>query len=349
MYPNHLPLVLGATVAVTSSLLFHEMTAAEIESNPAPYPVFGNIERLDPAFDDLVDPNEHMEALAVGFDWSEGPVWMDAEQQLIFSDVPRNTAYRWRDRHGIDVFLKPSGFTGNEYDGREPGSNGLNTDLDGRLLLCQHGDRRIARLNPDGRTFATIADRWDGRRFNSPNDQVMARDGRIFFTDPPYGMGPGTERDIEWHGVYRIDGDGSVSLVTKELERPNGLGLSPDERTLYVTNSHVPRPVILAFDLDEKGNAGRGRVFFDTTHLRTTERPGGLDGMAVDEHGNIWTTAPGGVIVLTPDGKHLGSLLTGRPTGNCTFGGSDGSHLFITADDTLVRIKTKTKGFNFGN
>lgn len=319
--------------------------AGPITSLTAPYPVFGEIERLDPALDALLAPDATMVKLAEGFNWSEGPVWMKPERQLVFSDVPENIAYRWREGHGVDVFLNPSGFTGDAYDGRERGSNGLATDREGRLLLSQHGNRQIARLNPDGRTFTTVADRFEGKRFNSPNDLVVDRQGNIFFTDPPYGLGPGSPVEIDFHGVYRVTPAGVVTLVSKELERPNGIALSPDEKTLYVANSHGPRPIIMAFDLAPDGTAGPGRVFFDGTELRKTRR-GAFDGMRVDAQGNLWATGPGGVLVINAQGKHLGTLLTGQNTGNCTFG-EDGSVLYVMADMYLVRIATKTRGQGF--
>lgn len=345
------PLVHPVAIAATLFPLFampgRAADADSVRSHTAPYPAFGEIKRLDPALDALIAPDARMEALATGFTWSEGPTWHPREDCLLFSDVPENTVYRWREGRGIDVFLHPSGFTGAVYNGRESGSNGLAVDAEGRLVLCQHGDRRVARLNPDGKTFTTVADRWEGKRFNSPNDLVIARGGAIFFTDPPYGLSPDTPREIAHHGVYRIDPDGSVHLITAELERPNGIALSPDERTLYVTNSHRPRPYIFAIALDASGNpVSEPYVLFDTRPFLIEGR-NGLDGLAIDIHGNLWTTAPGGVFVITPDGRHLGSLLTGRSTANCTFGGPDGSQLYITADDTLVRLQTRTRGLAF--
>jgi gluconolactonase len=321
---------------------------AAITSEALPYPAFGEIERLDPALDALLAPDAKMQKLGAGFNWSEGPVWMPKESQLVFSDVPEDIAYRWREGAGIDVFLQPSGFTGTFYDGRERGSNGLGVDLEGRLLLCQHGDRRIARLAADGRSFETVADRFDGKRFNSPNDLCVDRRGNVYFTDPPYGVGPGTKVELDFQGVYQCSPDGTVVLLSKELARPNGIALSPDEKTLYVANSDGALPVIMAFQLRADGTAGPGRIFFDSRPLRTAGRRGGaMDGMEVDAAGNLWATGPGGVLVLSPEGKHLGTLLTGRATANCCFGDADGGTLYMTADDTLVRVRTKTKGLRF--
>ncbi len=339
MKPSRSVLALAMTLSAASA-------AEPIRSFSAPYEAFGEIERLDPALDRLLAPGVTMVKLAEGFNWSEGPVWMAKEQQLIFSDVPENIAYRWREGRGVDIFLQPSGLTTTGYDGREAGSNGLALDLEGRLLLCQHGDRRVARLNPDGKTFSTVVDRYDGKRFNSPNDLVVDRAGNIYFTDPPYGMGPSTSKEIAFHGVYRASPDGKVTLITQELERPNGLALTPDGRTLLVGNSHGPRPIIMAFALNADGTAGPGKVFFDASKLRDAGRRGSLDGMAMDANGNLWTTGPGGVLILSPDGKHLGSLLTGQATGNCTFG-NDGRTLYIMADRYLVRIETLAQGLGF--
>lgn len=337
------------TLAGLTAMAMTALPAAEpIKSNSAPYPTHGEVERLDPAFGALLAPDAKMEKLAEGFNWSEGPIWMARERQLVFSDVPENIAYRWREGQGIDILLQPSGYTGKpeEYDGRERGSNGLGVDRQGRLLLSQHGDRRIARLNPDGKTFTAVADKFEGKRFNSPNDLIVDRRGNIYFTDPPYGMGRSTSVELGYQGVFRVDVEGKVTLISKELERPNGLALSPDERILYVANSHGPRPIIMAFDLKADGTASPGRVFFDSTAARKPGRRGGNDGMAIDIHGNLWATGPGGVLIISPAGKHLGTLLTGVNTGNCTFG-DDGSTLYITADMNLLRIKTKTKGVGF--
>lgn len=342
-----IPRICQSGVAAIAILV--SLPAAEpITSLSAPYPTHGEVERLAPGLDALIEPGTQMEKLAEGFNWSEGPVWMKNERQLVFSDVPENIIYRWREGQGIDILVNPSGYTGDPaaYDGRERGSNGLGVDRQGRLLISQHGNRQIARLNPDGKTFTTIADRFEGKRFNSPNDLVVDSRGNIYFTDPPYGMGPSTSQELGYHGVFRIASDGTVSLVSKELERPNGIALSPDEKTLYVANSHGPRSIIMAFDLKEDGTAGPGRVFFDSTHLRQQGRRGGNDGMVIDAQGNLWATGPGGVVILTPEGKHLGTLLTGVNTGNCTFG-DDGSSLYITADNALLRIKTRTKGIGF--
>jgi gluconolactonase len=307
----------------------------------------GRIERPDPRLDRLVPRDAVIELLAEGFRWSEGPVWDRARSRLLFSDVPNNVVHAWSEKDGLSSFLKPSGYTGPEGGGgREPGANGLAFDAQGRLVLCQHGDRRLSRLE-DGR-FVTLADRFEGKRLNSPNDLVLAADGSIYFTDPPYGLtktfdDPG--REIGWNGVYRLGPDGRVSALVKDLRAPNGIGLSPDGRTLYVGQSDGDRPVVMAYDLAPGGTVSNGRVFFDTTPLRTNG-PGAPDGMKVDRDGNVFTTGPGGVLVLTPKGEYLGTILTGIPTANLAFG-DDGSTLYITANDKLCRVRTTTKGLGF--
>jgi gluconolactonase len=308
----------------------------------------GRIERADPRLDRLIPADAVIEVLAEGFRWSEGPAWDRVAGRLLFSDVPNNVVHAWSETGGLSAFLKPSGYTGPEGGGgREPGANGLAFDAQGRLVLCQHGDRRVARL--EGGRFVALVERFEGRRFNSPNDLVVAGDGAIYFTDPPYGLtktfdDPG--REIGWNGVYRLAPDGKVSVLVKDLRAPNGIGLSPDGRTLYVGQSDPDRPVVMAYDLAKDGSASNGRVFFDTSPLRKNG-PGAPDGLKVDREGNVFTTGPGGVLVLTPKGEYLGTIVTGVPTANCGFG-DDGSTLYLTANDKLCRVRTTTKGQGFG-
>lgn len=337
-------LALAAGCAMSAS----PMLQAAPRALSQPYPTVGSVDRVDPALDALIAPGVGMEKVAEGFRWSEGPVWMPAEQRLCLSDVPANMSYQWSESGGLGVFLAPSGYTG-PYDG-EPhqGSNGMILDQKGRLLLCQHGDRRVARLEA-GCAFTTLADRFEGKRFSSPNDLCCTHDGVIFFTDPPYGLtGLSEKPELDFAGVFRVDVDGTVTLVTRELDRPNGIGLSPDDKTLYVTSSDPKNPIVIALDLLPGGGGGPSRVLFDGRPLcQALGRDRPMDGMTVDEKGNLWSAGPGGIVIISPEGVHLGTLLTGRDTANCAFGGSDGSDLFITASDTLLRIRTKVKGAGF--
>jgi gluconolactonase len=326
-------------------LLTLAVVAGRVDAGDGPgFPTIGTVERFDDRLDRIVAPGARMERLADGFDWSEGPVWVRDGGYLLFSDVPQNTVFRWKEGAGISVFLKPSGSTAPHPSGGEPGSNGLVLDPQGRLVLCQHGDRRVARR--EGDTFITLADRYQGKRFSSPNDAIYGSNGELYFTDPPYGL-PGLNKDpakeLEFNGVYRMGRDGNITLLTKEMTFPNGLALAPDEKTLYVANSDPKRAIWMAFPRNEDGTLGKGRVFFDATRWVGSKK-GLPDGMKVDRAGNLFATGPGGVLIFDPDGTHLGTLATGQATANCGFG-DDGSTLYITADMYLCRIRLKTRGF----
>lgn len=338
-------------------MAFSAMTSAQTHAQtPAPHAVeprpIGGIERLDPAIDALIAPEAEIEVLADGFDWSEGPVWLPSEQCLVFSDVPTNTVWRWKEGSGLSVYLNPSGYTAEGTRPGERGSNGLALDKEGRLMLCQHGDRRVARMEaPLGQpesTFATLADNYEGRRFNSPNDLAVHSSGAVFFTDPPYGLVKQLEdpgRELNFQGVYRIDPDGEVTLLVRDLPRPNGVALSPDEKTLYVAQSHGPAKVYMAYDVDEDLGAANGRVLFDANKLGES-RQGNPDGLKLDKNGNLFATGPGGVLVITPAGEHLGTIMTGERIANCAFG-DDGQTLYMTSDRYLCRVRLKTTGDGF--
>ena len=337
--------MLVSLVLISSSILTGCVSAPVVE--PQSYPTFGKVERLDPAFNKLVPPGAKLEKLAEGFTWSEGPVWIRDGGFLVFSDVPKNTVFKWKEGEGISEFLNPSGYTGSTPRGGEPGSNGLTVDSKGRLVLCEHGDRRVARLEKD-RTKTTLADRYLGKRFNSPNDLVYKSNGDLYFTDPPYGLEAANndpKKELPCNGVYRISKKGEVTLLTGELTYPNGIAFSPDEKTLYVAVSDPKQAIWMAYDVKPDGTIANGRIFFDAT-AKVKEAPGLPDGMKVDKKGNLFATGPGGVFVFTPDGKHLGTINTGEPTGNCAWG-DDGSTLYIMANHYLSRIKTSTIGKGF--
>jgi len=298
-----------------------------------------SVERLDPALDKLIPADAKIEQLAEGFKWAEGPVWNAKIGELLFSDVPNNVIHAWKDGK-IREFMRPSGYTGDDPAWRSSGSNGLAFDANGRLLIAEHGDRRISALTENGGKI-TVADRFEGKRFNSPNDIAVHSSGAIYFTDPIYGLPKGEEdpaREIDFCGVYRVGTDGAVSLVTKELERPNGIAFSPDEKTLYVANSHGPRPIILAVSIGEDGMATDTKVFFDTKDL---EGKGSPDGLKVDAAGNLWATGPGGLLIISPQGKLLGRVLTGKATANVAIVGKDPSVVFLTAHDTLLSLEVR--------
>lgn len=304
--------------------------------------------RLDARFDRLVASEASLEKIADGFGWVEGPVWDRARGFLLFSDIPANTVYKWQAGRGASVFLERSGYTGSApFTGREPGSNGLAIDGAGRLVLCEHGDRRIARLEAHGGK-TTLADRYRGKRLNSPNDLTFHSGGDLYFTDPPFGLPRGFAdpgRQLAWSGVYRLQPDGTLTLLSTELRAPNGIVFSPDERTLYVSNADRERAIWMAYEVTGDGTLGRGRVFFDATRQART-RPGAPDGMKVDRQGDLFAAGPGGVYVIAPDGAHLGSLETGGIVSNVAWG-DDGSTLYLTADRALYRVRLLTRGAGF--
>ena len=198
----------------------------------------GKIEVIEQSFKELIDPDAQIEILAEGFKWSEGPVWVPDQQCLLFSDVPNNRIHKWQPDKPVAVFMEKSGFDGEQKSSEnEPGSNGLNLDAEGRLVVCDHGNRRVYRIEKDG-SKKTLADKFEGKRFNSPNDLVIRSNGDIYFTDPPYGLLDKSKRELDFNGVFRLTPDGKVSVITRELHRPNGIALSPDEKTLYVAQSH---------------------------------------------------------------------------------------------------------------
>ncbi len=316
----------------------------------------GTIDRKDAKLDELIAKDAVIEVLAGGFDWSEGPVWVkenDKSGHLLFSDIPKNMIWKWSEKDGLKEYLKPSGYTGKEkFTGKEPGSNGLALDKNGKLILCQHGDRRVSRLE-DGK-FVTLVDTFEKKRLNSPNDLAFKNNGDLYFTDPPYGL-PEIMKDkgkeLDFQGVYRLTPKGELTLLTKEMSRPNGIAFSPDEKTLYVANSDPDKANWMAFPVKEDGTLDKGKEFFDATVLvkekgkdDKPKYPGLPDGLKVDKAGNVFATGPGGVFVFDSTGKHLGTLATGVPTANCGWG-DDGTTLYITADKQLVRVKTKTKGW----
>lgn len=303
----------------------------------------GVVEMIDSALTELIDPSATIQELGSGYEWAEGPVWVAEHQFLLFSDIPNNVIQKWSADEGVTQYLKPAGFTGEGTRGGELGSNGLFISNEGNLLLCQHGDRRIARmdapLDDPAPEFTTLADSYNGKRLNSPNDLVQHSNGDIYFTDPPYGLEGNVDdpaKELDFQGVYRVTPEGEVILLTDELSRPNGIELSPDEKTLYVANSSPDNPIWMAYDMTGDGNITNGRVFHDASEFSGKE-PGSQDGMEVDADGNIYATGPGGVWIFAPDGTLLGKIKTGKETANCTIG-QGGKTLFMTADDQLLSI-----------
>lgn len=311
------------------------------------FPTVGTVHRESPALDALIPPGVRIERLAEGFRWSEGPVWISEGRYLLLSDVPANRIYRWSERDGLSVFLEPSGYSGPPTEiFREPGSNGLTRGPGNTILLADHGNRAVARLDLRSKAKTLLATRYKGKRFNSPNDLALAADGSIYFTDPPYGL-EGLDRsphkELPVNGVYRLRPSGEVDLLDDSLSFPNGIILSPDGRRLYVAVSDPERAVILAYDVGADGGVSGKRTFADMTDLVKQGLKGLPDGMAVDRAGNLFATGPGGVHVFTPAGVRLGRIDTGTAIANCTFG-EDGQTLFLASHNFLARIRTSTSG-----
>lgn len=322
-------------------------TTASCQVKPSKYPLIGRIEKFDPALDALVSPNAKAEIIAEGFDWSEGPLWIEKYKMLIFSDVPQNTIYKWTEEKGKEIYLTPSGYTDTTKRGGETGSNGLTLDNNGNLVLSQHGDRRIARMetavDKPAPKFFTLAGTFNGKRFNSPNDVIYNRKGEIFFTDPPYGLERNMtdpKKEIPFQGVFRVSKSGEVTLISDTITRPNGVAFLPGEKTLLVANSDPRKPNWYAFDIDENGKASNGRIFYSAV---TEEKglKGSPDGMKVDKNGNLFATGPGGIWIISKEGKLLGKIrIDNNPTSNCAFS-ADEKTLYITNDMYILRVQLR--------
>ena len=316
------------------------------------FPVLGELVVEDDGFHELIAKETPLHVISSRYEWTEGPVWVSEQNgpgYLLFSDIPRNSIFKWVEGQGASLFMKPSGYTGVADYGREPGSNGLLLDPQGRLVCCEHGDRRVSVLTADGGK-RTLVDNYKGKRLNSPNDAVFKSNGDLYFTDPPYGLPNRYEdprRELDFCGVYRLSANGRLTLLTEEMTRPNGIGFSPDEKTLYVAQSDPEAALWKAFPVKANGTLGPSTVLYDSTSAVERGLPGLPDGMAIDKQGNIFATGPGGVYVFSADHRFLGRISTGERTANCTFGGADGSMLYLAADMYVCRIQTKTTGLGW--
>jgi len=310
----------------------------------------GRVVALDPSFNAIVPADARIERIAEGFTWAEGPAWIANGGFLLFNDVPENTMHRWSARGGASVFLKPSGYAGTDLEGlREAGANGLEAEPGGTVLLADSGSRLIARFDPVSKQRTTLAATYNGKRFNSPNDIARRSDGVVFFTDPPYGLrgideSPLKEQPV--NGVYRLDTDGSVHLIEGALKFPNGVALSPDERTLYVANSDPERPVWMVYRLDERGNVLDRHVFGDASDMIAAGASGAPDGLTVSRDGSLFASAPGGLLVMDAKGKRLGLIETGARVSNATFG-DDGRTLYLTSHTFVARVRVNAVGVGF--
>lgn len=304
-------------------------------------PGVGSVVRLDPALDALVPASAKIEKIAGGFQFTEGPLWFP-EGHLWFSDVVGNVVRQWSPDGKVIEILRPGGYDKNDAPaGSFIGPNGMIFDKDGSVLLCQHGNRRIAKVSKE-RQVSTFVDKFEGKRLNSPNDLVYKSDGSLYFTDPPYGLlkqDDDPAKELKFNGVFRL-ANGKMQAIITDLTRPNGIGLSPDEKTLYISNSDEKRKIWMRYDVQPDGSVANGRVFADVT----AETEKGLpDGLKLDSSGNLYGTGPGGVWIFSPEGKHLGTIKPGETPANCTWG-DDGKTLYITAETGLYRIKLAATG-----
>jgi gluconolactonase len=322
-------------------------SSTENKKEEMKYKSIGTIERFDPGLDHIISANAKAEIIAEGFEWSEGPLWLAQHTMLLFSDVPTNTIYKWTEAKGKEVYLTPSGYTGSEPSVcKEPGSNGLTFDKNGNLVLCQHGDRRMARmdapLNKPEAKFITIADNYKGKRFSSPNDAVYNSEGELFFTDPPYGLqtqdDSDTKKEISFNGVYKVKTNGEVILLVDSITRPNGIALMPGETKLVVACSDGAHPNWYVFDINGD-SLTNGRIFYSAAEEARTMK-GVPDGFKVDKNGNVYATGPGGVYVFNSEGKKLGMIRLDNATSNCALS-PDEKTLFITNDMYVLRMKLR--------
>lgn len=346
LYPG---LVALSALILTQCKTEKKETSNEEQEKPYMSRIFeeGEIEAYEESLWSIVPQESKIQVIAEGHDWTEGPLWLPDQEMLLYTDIPRNAIYSWKEGEEAKIYLKPSGFTGDNFEGAEPGANGLLLNKKGNLVLCQHGDRQIAEMQSSvsqpTANYKTLTKAYKGKRFNSPNDGVYSSNGDLYFTDPPYGLPQrmdDPEKELSHQGVYRLSEDGELTLLTTEFTRPNGITFSPDEKKLYVANSDPEFAVWKVFDVLEDGSITNGKIFYDATELVPSEK-GLPDGLKVDKEGNLFATGPGGVFIFSADGKLLGKIKTGQATSNCAFN-KDKSILYITADSYILRLNLRS-------
>jgi len=327
----------------SATLDFYKWPKVAINETPA------QVTRKDPALDEIVPTGAEIEKLAGGFLFTEGPIWVPRTEEtdgyLLFSDPNNNLIYRWTQDGQLSIFMTKSGYRGmdiGEYG--QPGSNGLTLDKQGRLTINQHGNRRVVRMEKNGQ-FTVLADRYEGKRFNSPNDLVYKSDGGLYFTDPPFGLPKffdDPRKELSYSGVFRVSPDGKdVQLLTKELSGPNGLAFSPDEKYFYVDNWDEKKKIIMRYEVNNDGTLSNGKVFFDMT---SADGEDAIDGMKVDQKGNLYVSGPGGLWIISPEGKHLGTIICPEHPHNFAWGDDDGKTLYLCAKTGLYRIRLNIPG-----
>jgi gluconolactonase len=330
-------------------------SAADTSNNKSATPL--KIDKLNPAIENIVPSDAKLQRLATGFTWTEGPVWIPAGY-LLFADITSNSIRKLTPDGDVSIFMQPSGYKGSiPYGGKEPGSNGMTLDHHGRLTVAGHAQRDVWRLESlDPASQVTVlADSYQGKKLNSPNDLVYKSDGSLYFTDPPYGLRKQSdtdpEKELQVNGVYRIPhatdqkpgsapATDQLQLLAKDLTRPNGIAFSPDEKYLYVDNSE-PRKLWKRYRVKEDGSLTDAKVFYDAT---SDPRPGAPDGMKIDRMGNVYSAGPGGIWIFSPEGKPLATILTPEPASNVAWGDADRKTLYITASTSVYRVRLKIPG-----
>jgi len=328
-----------------AKLEFHKVTGGPIAVTPQEVNV--EVVRLDPAIDAIVPANPKIFKLAEGFQFTEGPIWMK-NGDFLFSDPNANMIYKYSAGGKLSVFKKNSGYSGKDVaEYFQPGSNGLTVDPQGRLTINEHGNHRVTRVEKDGR-LTVLADRFEGKRLNSPNDLVYRSDGTLFFTDPPFGLPKfydDARKELPYSGVFALY-KGQLKLVTTDLKGPNGIAFSPDEKYLYVGNWDPEKKIVMRYDVEAEGNLSNGKVFFDMT---TAPGEDAIDGIKIDQQGNLYVSGPGGLWIISPSGKHLGTIIAPKHAHNIAWGGDDGKTLYMTAQGTLYRMPLKIPGIRPGD
>lgn len=306
----------------------------------------GSIEFISPELSSLIKKEAKIEVLAEGFTFTEGPLWLEKEKMLLFSDIPANTIYKWTEAKGKEVYLKPGGYTGTEPRGGFLGPNGLYKTKDGKLWVCQHGDRRIARMDAPmdmpKSNFVTVAGTYNGKKLNSPNDLFMATNGDLYFTDPAYGFEKGfndPKKELSFQGVYKMDKTGKLSLLIDSIQAPNGIGIFPDGKTLLVSNTQGRGRGWYVYNIATNGTLENGRVFYNPGNTREA---GGCDGFKIDKKGNVFAAGPGGIWIFTKEGKLIGKIKMNNnlTAANCALT-PNGKTLYITATTYLLRVKMR--------
>jgi gluconolactonase len=333
---------MAGTLAMMAACNNSEQKPAEQMKEDTVRKTIGSISKMDPSLDAILSPDAKTEIIAEGFDWSEGPLWLEKTNALIWSDVPKNTIYKWSEGSTAEIYLQPSGYTDTVKRGGEMGSNGLLLDLDGNLVLCQHGNRQMARMNspvdnpkPD---FITLASKYNGKRFSSPNDAVYSSAGELYFTDPPYGLENPSHQETPINGVYKVRKDGTIQLLVDSISRPNGIAFFPGEKKVVIACSDPAKPNWYVFDVDGEG-LKNGKIFYSAAGHDQSFR-GLPDGLKIDKSGNVFATGPGGVYIFNSEGKLLGIFRVEEATSNVAFS-PDQKTLYITNDMYVLRLKLR--------